>query len=128
MGKNGKRGESFKPIRSYHRNFATQDCIKAMDLAKLNFIKTYMSFKKSNGCLLTEADRSEFLNFMSSVDGFYKSQMKQVRHNYLGDTEIKNVKQERQWAVMMATLRNAYKQGKEAKVTAVLYDMSQYSH
>ena len=86
-----------------------------------------MTFKKTQGCSLTECDDKDFHNFILSVNGFYKSRMKQLRHNYSEYTEVKNVKHERQWYAMIRTLRNAHKEGKEGKVTAVLYDMSQAS-
>ena len=126
MGK-GKRGETNKLLMSYYRNMATQDYHKIMDSSKINFINNYISFKKTHGCSLTEVSEEEFHTFIVNVNGFFKSKMKQLRKEYLGYTEIKNVKCERQWRMMMGTLRNAYKEGKEMKVTAVLYDMSQAS-
>ena len=127
MGRRTQSDVALKPVKSYYRNLASQDCKDVMDISKQNFIATYLSFKKTHGCSLTECDYEDFHNFVLSVDGFYKSRMKQLRHNYLNYTSVKNVKHERQWYVMMGTLRNAYKQGKEEKVTAVLYDMSQAS-
>ena len=127
MGRRTQSNSTFKPVRSYYRNLATEDCKNVMDVAKQNFITSYMSFKKTHECVLTESDYEDFHNFILSVNGFYKSRMKQLRHNYMGRTEVKNVKQERQWNVMMGSLRNAYNEGKEARVTAVLYDMSQRS-
>ena len=127
MGKGLKRDVSYKPVRSYYRNLASEDCKNVMDVAKQNFITTYITFKKTHGCSLTESSSEDFHNFILSVNGFYKSRMKQLRHNYLEYTEVKNVKQERQWYAMMGTLRNAHKQGKEDKVPAVIYDMSQAS-
>ena len=53
--------------------------------------------------------------------------MKQIRRDYLGYSEVKNVKEERQWKMFMNILHNAYVTGKEDKVTALLYDMSQIS-
>ena len=127
MGRRTQSDPTFKPVRSYYRNLASNDCKVVMDAAKENFIKTYMTLKKNQGCCLTECSAEDFHSFIVNVNGFYKSRMKQLRHNYLGYTEVKNVKQERQWYAMMGTLRNAHKEGKEEKVTAVLYDMSQRS-
>jgi len=126
MGK-GKRGETNKTLVSYYRNMATKDYRKIMDSSKENFINNYISFKKTHGCSLTEVSEEDFHTFIVNVNGFFKSKMKQLRKEYLGYTEIKNVKCERQWRMMMGTLRNAHKEGKEEKVTAVLYDMSQVS-
>ena len=127
MVKRTQNDVAFRPIKSYYRNLASEDCKNVMDVSKQIFIASYLSFKKTHGCSLTECDYEDFNSFILNVDGFYNNHMKQLRHNYLKYTEVKNVKHERQWYVMMGTLRNAYKQGKEEKVTAVLYDMSQAS-
>lgn len=124
MGKGAKHDISFKPVRSYYRNMATDDCRKAMDTAKQNFISSYITFKKMHNCSLIDAPYEDFNSFIVNVDGFYKNLMKQIRNNYIEYTPVQNVKEERQWHVMMFTLRKAYKQGKEHKVTSVLHDMT----
>ena len=91
MGRRTQSDPTFKPVRSYYRNLASNDCKVVMDAAKENFIKNYMTFKKNQGCCLTECNSEDFHSFIVNVNGFYKSRMKQLRHNYLGYTEVKNV-------------------------------------
>ena len=126
-GKSGKKDKNFDKVRSYYRNLATDDCRDVMDKAKENFIKNYITFKKTHKTSLTDSDKELFDGFIVNVNGFYRSLMKNLRAEYSEFVEIKNVKHERQWHVMMATLKNAHKQNKTWKETAVLYDMSQMS-
>jgi len=98
-----------------------------MNDSKKYFIQNYLALKKIHGCSIIDIDSVEFKNFCTNVNGYYKSRMKQIRRDYLGYSEVKNVKEERQWNMLMNTLQNAFDQGKEDKVTALLYDMSQVS-
>ena len=120
-------GPEIKTVRSCYRNQAAKDCKTAMNDSKKYFIQNYLALKKIHGCSIIDIDSTEFKNFCTNVNGYYKSRMKQIRRDYLGYSEVKNVKEERQWKMFMNILHNAFKQGKEDKVTALLYDMSQIS-
>lgn len=127
MVKGKNYGPEIKTVRSSYRNQATKDCKAAMNDSKKYFIQNYLALKKTHSCSIIDIESDEFKNFSTNVNGYYKSRMKQIRREYLGYSEVKNVKEERQWRMFMNILQNAYVQGKEEKVTALLYDMSQVS-
>lgn len=116
-----------KAGKSCSRNIAGEECIDITNDSKINFLKNYMTFKKTTGKDLIDTTTHEFNEFYKNVNGYYKSRMKQLRREYESDVIIKNVKQEKQWYVLMNTLQNAHKEHSDRKVTHVLYFMSQAS-
>lgn len=121
----GKNKHVNKAEKSRLRNIAGEDCKDILDDSKINFLKNYVTFKKTTGKDLIDTTSNEFNEFFSNVNGYYKSRMKQLRREYEDEIVIKNVKHERQWYVLMGTLLNAHKECSEKKLTHVLYFMSQ---
>ena len=73
MVKRTQNDVAFRPIKSYYRNLASEDCKNVMDVSKQNFIASYLSFKKTHGCSLTECDYEDLIVLFLMLTAFIKT-------------------------------------------------------
>jgi len=105
------------------RNQAGQQSITILNRSSDYFMKSYITFVKTNGSIL-DVDQKKFNQFIFNVDGNFRTQLKQMKNSY--DIHIRNLKQEREWNALINTMKNAYRKNDKVKLRSALYQASNY--
>ena len=88
-----------------------------------NLSSTYVTTVKSKGYFL-DWDEKTFKDFISNVNGYFKSGMKGIRKEY-DVLHLKNVKSEEKFNCIISTLRNAHTRKCERRLSCATYFISQ---
>lgn len=118
-----KNTKSYPALRSYQQQHAREEARILYIKSMKNLASSYATTVKTHGSII-DWDQKTYDDFHSSVYGHFKSAMKGLRkrHNTLN---LQNVKHEKQYNVIMNTLRNAHKDKCQRRLSCATYFINQ---
>ena len=115
--------KSYPALRSYEQQIAREEAHVLYNKSMKNLASSYTTTVKTHGSIV-DWDQKTFNNFHSSVNGHFKSGMKGLRKRHI-TLNLKNVKHEKQYYVIMNTLRNAHKHKCLRRLACATYFINQ---